>query len=74
MTYLRVAALAEDIVPEQANRPYDVAGIGTIFDKDSFLEVRSGFARNVVVGLLGSVVFQLVSLRIIQSCWLAFWT
>ena len=41
----------EDIVPEQANRPYDVADvIGSIFDKDSFLEVRSGFARNVVVG------------------------
>jgi acetyl-CoA carboxylase carboxyltransferase component len=39
------------IVPEQANRPYDVADvIASVLDKDSFLEVRGRWAQNVRVG------------------------
>lgn len=40
------------IVPEQANRPYDVNDvIARVFDKGSFLEVHAGWAQNVRVGL-----------------------
>lgn len=40
------------IVPEQANRPYDVGEvIRSVVDKDSFLEVRARWAQNVRVGL-----------------------
>lgn len=40
------------IVPEQSNRPYDVAEvIKSIFDKGSFLEVHGRYAQNIRVGL-----------------------
>ena len=39
------------IVPEQANRPYDVAEVvRTVMDQGSFLEVRARWAQNVRVG------------------------
>jgi acetyl-CoA carboxylase carboxyltransferase component len=39
------------VVPQQANRPYDVGEVITrIVDQDSFLEVHGGWARNVTVG------------------------
>ncbi|MBI5510691.1 MAG: acyl-CoA carboxylase subunit beta [Deltaproteobacteria bacterium] len=39
------------LVPEAANRPYDVAEvIRAVVDKDSFLEVRARFAASVRVG------------------------
>lgn len=40
------------IVPEQANRPYDVGDvIRSVVDQGSFLEVRARWAQNVRVGL-----------------------
>jgi acetyl-CoA carboxylase carboxyltransferase component len=37
--------------PESSRTPYDVRGlIGSIFDRDSFLEVHAGWAKNLVVG------------------------
>lgn len=40
------------IVPQQANRPYDVGDvIRCVVDADSFLEVRARWAQNVRVGL-----------------------
>jgi acetyl-CoA carboxylase carboxyltransferase component len=37
--------------PESSRTPYDVRGlIGAIFDRDSFLEVHAGWAKNLVVG------------------------
>jgi acetyl-CoA carboxylase carboxyltransferase component len=40
-----------DIVPDDANKPYDVKDIiRLIADKESFFEVAEGFAPNVVVG------------------------
>jgi acetyl-CoA carboxylase carboxyltransferase component len=39
------------LVPEQANRPYDVADVvRAIVDRDSFLEVRARYAQSVRVG------------------------
>jgi propionyl-CoA carboxylase beta chain len=40
-----------DIVPESANKPYDIHGvIGRIVDEAVFLEVQRGYAENIVVG------------------------
>ncbi|HTO17215.1 MAG TPA: acyl-CoA carboxylase subunit beta [Edaphocola sp.] len=40
-----------DIVPENANQPYDIKEvIGEIVDEESFLEVHKLFAENIVVG------------------------
>jgi propionyl-CoA carboxylase beta chain len=40
-----------DIVPESANKPYDIHGvIGRIVDEGVFLEVQRGYAENIVVG------------------------
>lgn len=42
----------QDIVPEEQRKGYDVHSvIETIVDKDSFLEIQSAYARNIVVGL-----------------------
>jgi len=39
------------LIPEQANRPYDIKDIiARIVDRDSFFEVHEEFARNMVVG------------------------
>ena len=41
-----------DIVPVDSKRSYDVRNvISTFVDEDSFLEIQSCFARNIVVGL-----------------------
>lgn len=41
----------EHIVPQEANRPYDIKDvIASVFDEGSFLEVRARFAANVRVG------------------------
>ncbi|HZS93779.1 MAG TPA: acyl-CoA carboxylase subunit beta [Chloroflexota bacterium] len=41
-----------DIIPESANKPYDMAAIiDAIVDDGEFLEVQPGYARNIVVGL-----------------------
>ena len=40
-----------DIIPDSANRPYDMYEvIGTIIDKGEFLEVHSDYAKNIIVG------------------------
>jgi acetyl-CoA carboxylase carboxyltransferase component len=40
-----------ELFPESSRTPYDVRGlIGAIFDRDSFLEVHAGWAKNLVVG------------------------
>lgn len=40
-----------DIVPDDANKPYDIKDvISFIVDKDSFFEVSEFFAQNIVVG------------------------
>lgn len=40
-----------DIVPENANQPYDILDvISTITDNGEFLEVHRNYARNIVVG------------------------
>lgn len=39
------------IIPDSANVPYDVKDVfGAVIDKDSFFEVHSEYARNIVVG------------------------
>ncbi|WP_017755693.1 acyl-CoA carboxylase subunit beta [Calidifontibacillus oryziterrae] len=41
-----------DAIPFDAIRPYDVrVVIEEVVDKDSFMEIQSGFAKNVVIGL-----------------------
>ena len=40
-----------DIVPDDANKPYDVKDvINLILDKDSFFEISELFAQNIVIG------------------------
>ncbi len=40
-----------DIIPENANQPYDIREIITeVIDVDSFLEIHKDFAENIVVG------------------------
>lgn len=42
----------QQIVPQDPRKGYDVrAVIGTMADRDSFLEIQEGWARNAVVGL-----------------------
>jgi propionyl-CoA carboxylase beta chain len=41
----------DGIIPDSPNQPYDMHGVITrILDDGEFLEVHSGFARNIVVG------------------------
>lgn len=53
--YTQNVAFNEDlssIIPEKANQSYDIHNvIDGIVDKDSFLEIQSDFAKNVVIGL-----------------------
>lgn len=43
--------ILNQIIPENANQPYEVREvIGQIADEDSFLEVHKDFAENIVVG------------------------
>jgi len=47
----RLCPKLTELVPEQANRPYDVAEvIEQIVDQDSFLQVSALWARSIVVG------------------------
>ena len=40
-----------DLVPEQANKPYDMKEvIARIVDRDSFFEIHADYAKNIVVG------------------------
>ncbi|HEV2529039.1 MAG TPA: acyl-CoA carboxylase subunit beta [Thermomicrobiales bacterium] len=42
----------DGIVPEEANRPYDMHDVlGEVLDPDSFMEVQSGHATNIIAGL-----------------------
>ena len=44
-------ATLPDIVPVDSKRPYDVRSvINTFVDEDSFFEIQSDFARNIVIG------------------------
>jgi len=41
----------DSLVPENPNKPYDMHGVvNIIVDKDSFFEVHSEFAKNIIVG------------------------
>jgi len=41
----------ENIVPENANQPYDIREVVTgIIDRDSFFEIHKDYAENIVVG------------------------
>ena len=45
------SSLIEEIVPDNQRKVYDVKEvIATFIDKDSFFEVQSGYAKNIVVG------------------------
>jgi propionyl-CoA carboxylase beta chain len=47
----REDAALDDLVPEQANQPYDMRGlIGAIADQGEFFEVHEHYARNILVG------------------------
>ena len=60
----------EDIVPENANQPYDMRNvINGIIDQDSFFEIHEAYADNIVVGFarlggksIGIVANQPISL------------
>ncbi len=42
---------ARSVVPAEPNRPYDVRGVvEDVLDRDSFLELRAEYARNLVTG------------------------
>ncbi len=46
-----VRDVLEDIVPENANQPYDMRHvINGIIDQDTFFEIHAAFADNIVVG------------------------
>lgn len=46
-----IRAQLKDIVPENANQPYDMREVvDGIMDADSFLEIHPNFAENIVVG------------------------
>jgi len=46
-----VDAELDGIIPDSPNQPYDMHGVITrILDDGEFLEIHSGFARNIVVG------------------------
>ena len=60
----RSVAKVADLVPVQANRPYDVAEvIAEVVDEGSFLPVSALWARNVVVGFarLGGIAVGIVA-------------
>ncbi len=43
--------ILNDIIPENANQPYDIKDVITnVTDEDSFLEVHKDYAENIVVG------------------------
>ena len=47
----REDAALDDLVPEQANQPYDMRGlIGAVADQGEFFEVHEHYARNILVG------------------------
>ncbi|HZK28366.1 MAG TPA: carboxyl transferase domain-containing protein [Thermoclostridium sp.] len=47
----RLAAELNSIVPDDANKPYDMKGIITsIVDNSDFFEVQEDFAKNIVIG------------------------
>jgi len=47
----RLEDILNDIIPENANQPYDIVDvISTITDKGEFTEVHRNYARNIVVG------------------------
>ncbi|MED6335325.1 MAG: acyl-CoA carboxylase subunit beta [Planctomycetota bacterium] len=47
----RCEAELDDIVPEDPLKPYDMTGvIERVVDEDSWLEVQSGWARNILIG------------------------
>jgi len=46
-----VREVLEDIVPENANQPYDMRNvINGVIDEDSFFEIHKDYAENLVVG------------------------
>ncbi len=50
-THEEIREELKDIVPESANRPYDIREvINGIMDKDSFFEIHENYAENIVVG------------------------
>lgn len=65
-----VRDVLEDIVPENANQPYDMRNvINGIIDQDSFFEIHEAYADNIVVGFarlggksIGIVANQPISL------------
>ncbi len=65
-----VREVLEDIVPENANQPYDMRNvINGIIDQDSFFEIHEAYADNIVVGFarlggksIGIVANQPISL------------
>ena len=47
----RLAAELNSIVPEDANKPYDMKEIiSSIVDNSNFLEVQEDFAKNIIIG------------------------
>jgi len=59
----RMDAALDKLVPEDPSKPYDMREvIRAVVDRDSFLEVHAGYARNILVGLarLGGHVVGLV--------------
>lgn len=47
----RVVAELNSIVPEDANKPYDMKEIiSSIVDNSNFLEVQEDFAKNIIIG------------------------
>ncbi|RAL24007.1 methylmalonyl-CoA carboxyltransferase [Lujinxingia litoralis] len=60
----RMDAALGTIVPGDPRKPYDVrAVVELVVDRDSFMEVQAGWARNVVVGLgrLGGHVIGIIA-------------
>lgn len=65
-----VREVLEDIIPENANQPYDMRNvINGIIDQDSFFEIHEAYADNIVVGFarlggksIGIVANQPISL------------
>ncbi len=50
-TDLRLDERIRDIIPDDPNKPYDIKEIiNLISDRNTFFEISSGFAQNIVVG------------------------
>jgi len=50
-TDVRIDERIREIIPDDPNKPYDIKDIiNLIIDRNSFFEVSSGFAQNIVVG------------------------